>query len=327
MIYKENDQQHLEEIKNGTSKLFPVVPDEIGDVVYCTTDNLELSKTEKEVKKSKTKKLIITILIVAAIVGFVSLSGVLILPIVAGVIGLAIIVYMALKKPKFEGRNEILGTDGFVMQWFENSRDNIRTSKIYKFSEMYDIIVSSTYKLMNGFYYTGSERHYRYWKLADRKSKWPTFDRKIYYNENSNNNDIDASAINIEELWTNYRLNIAMPAFENNEVVYFNYFKGYVTYEVCDKYIGISKDYIIIDGKEYNKGNIKDVRINNGKITIKTDQDFITLEVANIGSFRVFYTLLLEFAKNNLPMKLYASLGGDAAKAMKDALREQGINV
>ena len=155
MIYNENGQKHLEEIKNGTSKLFPVIPNEIGNVVYCTTDNLDFSKSEKELKKSKTIRLIVTILIVAAVVGFVSLSGVLILPIIAGVIGLAIIIYMALKKTKFEGLNEILGTDGFVMQWFENSRDNIRTSKIFKFSDIYDIIVESSYKMINGVFMQG----------------------------------------------------------------------------------------------------------------------------------------------------------------------------
>lgn len=36
VIYKENDQQYLEEIKNGTSKLFPVVPNKIGNVDACS---------------------------------------------------------------------------------------------------------------------------------------------------------------------------------------------------------------------------------------------------------------------------------------------------
>lgn len=326
MIYNENDQKHLDEIKSGTSKLFPVIPNEIGNVVYCTTDNLELSKSEKELKKSKSIKLIITILIVAAVVGFVSLSGVLVLPIVAGVIGLAIIIYMALKKTKFEGLNEILGTEGFVMQWFENNRDNIRTSRVFKFSDMYDIIVESSYKMMNGVFYAGSERNYHFWTITDRKSKLPTLDRKVYYDKNSNNNDINAMPINIEELWTNYRLNKIKQAFDNNEIVYFNYFKGYMTYEIFDKYIGISKSSLIVNGKECNKGNIKDIRLDNGKFTIKTDQDYIVLEVGGIGSFRVFHSLLLEFAKNNLPIKFYAALGGNAGAAMKEALREQGLS-
>ena len=326
MIYNENDQKHLEEIKSGTSKLFPVIPNEIGNVVYCTTDNLELSKSEKELKKSKSIKLIITILIVAAVVGFVSLSGVLVLPIVAGVIGLAIIIYMALKKTKFEGLNEILGTEGFVMQWFENNRDNIRTSRVFKFSDMYDIIVESSYKMMNGVFYAGSERNYHFWTITDRKSKLPTLDRKVYYDKNSNNNDINAMPINIEELWTNYRLNKIKQAFDNNEIVYFNYFKGYMTYEIFDKYIGISKSSLIVNGKECNKGNIKDIRLDNGKFTIKTDQDYIVLEVGGIGSFRVFHSLLLKFAKNNLPIKFYAALGGNAGAAMKEALREQGLS-
>ena len=326
MIYNETNQQHLEEIKNGTLKLFPVIPNEIGNVVYCTTDNLALSKTEKELKKSKAKKLIVTILIVAIVVGFVSLSGVLILPIIAGVIGLAVIVYMALKKAKFEGLNEILGTEGFVMQWFENNRDNIRTTKIFKFSDMYDITVESSYKMINGVFYAGSERNYHLWKMSDRKSKWPTLDRKVYYDKNSNNNDIEAMPINIEELWTKYRLNELKPDFDNDKVVYFNYFKGYMTYEIFDKYIGISKSSLIVDGKECNKGNIKDIRLDNGKITIKTNQDYIVLEVGGIGSFRVFHVLLLEFVKNNLPMRFYAALGGDAGAALKEALREQGMN-
>lgn len=327
MIYKKNDQQHLEEIKNGTSKLFPVIPSEIGNVVYCTTDNLDLSKSEKELKRSKTIKLIVTVLIAAAAVGFLSLSGVVFLPIVAGVIGIAIIVYMAMKKSKFEGYNEILGTDGFVMQWFENSRDNIRTSKIYKFSDMYDIIVESTYKLINGVFYAGSERNYRFWRLEDRKSKWPTFDRKVYYDKNSTNEDIDATPINIEELWTNYRLNEIKPAFDNSEVVYFNYFKGYLTYEIFDKYIGINKDSLIIDGKECNKENIKDIRFDNGKLIIKTNQEYFSLEVGGIGSFMVFQKFLLEFVKNNLPIRFYAALGGDAGAALKEALKEKGFNI
>ena len=327
MIYKENDQQYLEEIKNGNSKLFPVIPNEIGNVVYCSTDNLELSKTVKQLKLSKAIKLAVTILIVAGVVGFVSLSGTMVLPIAAGVIGLAVIVYMALKKAKFEGCNEIIGTEGFVMQWFENSRDNIVVSKVYKFSDMYDIIVASSYKMVNGLFYAGSERHYRFWKLADRKSKWPSYDRKVYYDKNSTNRDIDATPINIEELWTNYRLNLIRPAFDNNEVVYFNYFNGYITYDILDKYIGISKDTLIIDGKECNKENIKAIRFDNGKLIIRTNQDFFSLEVGCIGSFMVFQKLFLEFAKNSLPIGVYAALGGDAGAALKEALREQGLNI
>lgn len=327
MIYNKNDQERLEEIKNGTSKLFPVIPDEIGNVVYCATDKEELSKSVKELRLSKAIRLVVAILIVAVIVGFVSLSGTLILPIVAGVIGLAIIVYMALQKAKFKGYNEILGTEGFVMQWFENSRDNITTSRIYKFSEMYDIIVESSYKLINGIFYAGSERKYHFWKMADRKSKWPTFDRDIYYDKNSTKDDFDVVPINFEEQWTNYRLNILRPAFEKNEVVHFNYFKGPVTYEIFDGYIGVCKDSLIIDGKICNKGNIKDIRLNNGILTIKTNQDIISLEVGGIGSFRAFHVLLLEFVKNNLPIGLYAALGGDAGAALKEALGEQGLKL
>lgn len=327
MIYKENDQQYLEEIKNGTSKLFPVIPEEIGSVVYCTTDNSALGKNEKELKRSKMIKMIVTILIVSAIVGFVSLSGTLILPIVAGVIGLAVIVFMAIKKAKFEGRNEILGTNGFVIQWFENRRDNIAVSQLYKFSDTYDIIVESSYRLINGIFYDGSERNYHLWKLADRKSKWPSFDRKVFYDKNSTNVDIDALPINVEELWANYRFQEMKPTFDNNEVVYFNYFKGHVTYEIYDKYIGISKDSIIIDGKKCDEGNIKDIRFDNGKLTIKTNQDYFSLEVGGIGTFKVFQKFLLEFVKNNLPIGVYAALGGDSSAALKEALREQGLNI
>ena len=178
MIYNKENQQHLQEIKNGTSKLFPVIPNEIGDVVFCATDSLALSKSKTELILSKTIKLIVAILIVAAVVGFLSLSGTLFLPIAAGVIGVAIIVLIAIRKAKFEGTNEILGTEGFVKQWFENSRDNITTSNIYQFSEMYDIIVEAKNVYRNGFY-DRSERKYHYWNLADRKSKWPTFDREV----------------------------------------------------------------------------------------------------------------------------------------------------
>ena len=138
--------------------------------------------------------------------------------------------------------------------------------------------------------------------------------------------DFEAATINIEELWTAYRLRMIRPAFDNNELVYFNYFYGQVTYEIFDKYIGISKSLLIIDGKQCNKENIKDVKMHNGDITIKTDQDNIHIEVRAIGSFRVFHTLLLEFVKNNLPIRFYAAIGGDAGAAMKDALQEKGFD-
>lgn len=327
MIYKRHDKEHLEELKNGTSKLFPIVPKEIGEIVYCTTDNLGINKSEKDVKKNKAKELTKTILIVAAIVGFFCLSGVIYLPIAAGVIGLVIIVRKALENAKFQGQNEILGTEGFVIQYFENSRDNIRLSVVYKFSDIFDIIVESTYKLINGFIYSGSEKNYNFWKWADKNSKWPTFNRKVYYDKNDIKEIIDAVPINFEELWTNYRLKKIRPIFDNNEMVYFNYFVGSITYEVHENYIGISKDSLIIDGKVCNKENIKNVRFNNGLITIKTDRDGISLKVSGIGSFMAFQELFFEFVKNNLPIGVYASIGGDAETALKQALKEQGFDI
>lgn len=327
MIFKENDQRYVEEIKNGTSQLFPIIPKEIGDVVYCSTDNLSLSKSDKKLKLSKTIKLLVTILIVAAVVGLLSLSGVVFLPIVTGVIGLAVIVYMAVKHAKFNGCNEILGADGFVLQWFENSRDNITNSKLFTFSDMYDIVVKSSYTLLNGVFYEGSKRNYHYWKSSDRNSKMPSFDSYVFYDKDGDNKDINAMPINCEELWTNYRLNLVRPAFDNNEIVYFNYFKGDITYDIFDKYIGVSKNALFIDGKECKKDNIKAIQYENGKLIIKTDQDYITLLVGGIGSFMVFQELLLEFAKNNLPIGVFASLGGDAGSALKDALREKGMSI
>lgn len=326
MIYNKENQQHLQEIKDGTSKLFPVIPNEIGNVVFCATDSLALSKSKKELIFSKIIKLIVTILIVAAVVGFLSLSGTLFLPIAAGVIGVAIIVFMAVRKARFEGSNEILGTEGFVKQWFENSRDNITVSNIYKFSDMYDIIVEAKDTYWNGVFYDKSDRKYHYWNLVDRKSKRPTLDREVTYFKDGALDDFEATTINIEELWTSYRLRMIRPAFDNNEMVYFNYFYGQGTYEIFDKYIGISKSLLIIDGKQCNKENIKDIKIHNGDISIKTDQGNIHIEVRAIGSFRAFYTLLLEFVKNNLPIKFYAAIGGDAGAAMKDALREKGFD-
>ena len=140
-------EQILAKIKTGTS-FVKVVPDNIGDIVYFDTTNTDNGPQSRNVYV--LRKLIVIVLTIAALVAVwqaVSLGWAITWTFVIGCAGLA-----GYNLQSFHGTDYFVGTEGFAVFNFKDTRDNITAKDIHRFDASDFLIHKEEQKFVHGVY-------------------------------------------------------------------------------------------------------------------------------------------------------------------------------
>ena len=132
--------EQLEKIAANTS-IFKHIPTEIGNVLYCDTNQPETVKLgDKEAKKTKVIAISICSIILLLYWSFLYehyIWGVIITVI-------ALLVTIGVCDTTFSGTDYFVGNKGFATVSFVDSRDNITSSNVYLFKDMEYLFTGET---------------------------------------------------------------------------------------------------------------------------------------------------------------------------------------
>ncbi len=125
-------KEQLSKISAQTS-IFKHIPEEIGNVLYCDTNQPgEVALGEKEAKRKKITS--IAICAVILLLYWVFLYDHYIWGAIISIIG--ILVTIVASDTTFSGTDYFVGDKGFATVSFYNSRDNITSTKVIPFKEI-----------------------------------------------------------------------------------------------------------------------------------------------------------------------------------------------
>ena len=169
--------EQLEKIAANTS-IFKHIPTEIGNVLYCDTNQPETVKLgDKEAKKTKVIAISICSIILLLYWSFLYehyIWGVIITVI-------ALLVTIGVCDTTFSGTDYFVGNKGFATVSFVDSRDNITSSNVYLFKDMEYLFTGETIVKTN---HTYSNTQY-YFSIFGKEDKETHQFNRIFFAEGS----------------------------------------------------------------------------------------------------------------------------------------------
>ena len=159
-------KSHLDKLEQKCS-IFRYIPDEIGKVVYCDTDQ---PKEEPDSKEQIKRRRMIVIPVCLCI-----LAGVWWLLFVhyiwASILSIIILLIMFMKSDgSFSGTDYLVGEQGFAIIGFSHKRDNITDKRIVLFRDLEYLFTSETVIKQN-FVYTGTDYSFAFYFHFDSETK------------------------------------------------------------------------------------------------------------------------------------------------------------
>lgn len=289
------------------NSIIKYVPEEIGEIVYCDSDN---PKAEPDSKEQTRIKMALSIVIPAAIIAFcwIVFDESPIFDSIATVVML-FCGWVALRMCKsFTGNDFFVGTDGAAIVTFDKTRDNIIEKVFYFFRDFEDFLLAEVKQYQNGMYQRteyqfviyGHEQNNVRKIIIDKKGSYDQKKPDGYYKDQT-----FRFWKKIEHSWSNYKLAQLKDALNKGESIGFSLY-------IEDKYYA---DYIKFKGKEitigdkiYNKSNVKNILFEKGNLIIedvnhssklfglieKGDKETIPLHT--IGNRELFLTFFQYFA-------------------------------
>lgn len=296
----------LAELKSGNS-VFRFVPDNIGEIVYCDSSN---PKAEPDTKEETRKKIIMSILIPAAIVAFCWLvfNESPIFDSIVSVVMLIISIICVKNCLTFSGTDYFVGTEGAVVASFDITRDNVSIVEEMFFRDFSDVVTGETRKYKNGSYQATDYYFVVYTHKVNNEKAVIASVEDSYTQEKPDGYYIDQKFRfwkKIESYWSQYKLAQIKDSINRGDAIGFNIYTD-------DNYIS---DYIMFKGKElyvggkvYNKTNVKDIKFKNGNLIIEDvnhssklfglieSGEKETIPLHSIGNRELFLTFFQYFA-------------------------------
>ena len=262
------DSQLLK-IKDNDS-IFQFIPSEIGDLVYCDTDQPNQKAMSKEDAK-KRKFWAISICIILLALYWVFLYD----HYIWGIIFSAVVIFFTIgfSDTTFSGTDFFVGTEGFAIVKFIGSRDNIISTKIILFKDMELFFTGEVIEKQNYVYQRTNFYFSIYGKYNDENQKYSLLynlegdynDKKPKdpFNPKNASNEYCMMKI-VEAVWSKHFVKEHI----NDEVVNFSVYLKEDDSLYKDA-IKIFKNEIEVYGTRYSKATTKDIYVSNGQLVIE----------------------------------------------------------
>ncbi len=278
--------EQLEKIASQ-SALFKHIPEEIGNVLYCDTNQPnEKALSAKEAKHKKILAIAICSIILLLYWAFLYDHYIW-----GGIITLVAIFFtIGICDTTFSGTDYFVGDNGFATVSFFNSRDKITSCKVYLFKDFEYLFTGETIVKMN---YTYSNTKY-YFSIFGKLDSETNEYHRLYFAEGTYNDKRPKDPMNpdganeeycmlkkVEQVWTSYFvLNHA-----SADTVKFGIIDNEKLYSDA---ISISPKEIDVNGTLYNASNTKKIYTSNGELVIEhinhSKKFFGFIENGNISS-------------------------------------------
>ena len=267
-LIKKRKLDLLESIDSGTS-IFKYIPDQIGNVLYCDTNqNKAEPMAPADAKRKKINVICIGVISLSLIWGLCAIKSLYVLAAILSAIAL----YICYKKfdTSFSGTDVFMGDKGFAVVSFSDNRDNIVEKKIVLFDEVSCIFTGETINKRN-YTYTGTDFHFVFYKKPTSEGVY-----QVAYQINGSYSDEKpedpmcplgapeeyALMKVVEKEWTSYFLNLHKNDMEIN-------FPIMTDDAMYPDVIKMGHGYLNIDGTVYNRDNTKKIYFSNGNLVIE----------------------------------------------------------
>jgi hypothetical protein len=270
-LVEQLSEQLLTAIENGDAP-FKYIPEEIGALKFCYTDNTRAEPYSKEVKCKKLIYWIGGTLIVPALCWCLFNNSPVINSIVS-VIALIVIIKTIKNVTQFEGADYFVGQDGFAELHFYRSRDNIYSKSIHLYDDFSELITGETIKKRN-FSYVGTDYFFCFFSKPGNDNQVSLIlEESGEHHQEKSTDDPHSPHYSywkkIEEIWTMRKLKELFLQKDEKVVFSILYTGNDDNHWYATPYITISQDAIIVGGREYNRDTLKNLWFENGNLVIE----------------------------------------------------------
>ena len=259
--------EQLDKIAAQTA-IFKYIPEEIGNVLYCDTN--QPNNEPLSVEKAKRKKLIaFSICALILILYWIFLYNHYIW---GGIITVfAVLIATVISNSIFYGTDYFVGDKGFATVSFLGTRDNITSVNIHLFKDIEYFFTGECINKINFTYSNTSYYFSIYGKLDESTNQY----NKIFYSEGSYNDKRPNDPLNpneadetycmlkiVEKAWTSF----FVLSHATDDKINFGLLKDDV---LCANAITLSRNEIDVYGTLYNSFNTKSICMSNGNLIIE----------------------------------------------------------
>ena len=310
-ITEQVSEKLLTSIKNGEAP-FRVIPQEIGELKFVYSNN---TKAEPYTKGVKRKKLFLWIgaPVTVALVCWLIINNSPIFNSIVSAIAIIVIVKSINNILNFKGTDFFVGSNGFAVLKFKNSRDNIVSKSIYIYSDFSELITGETVKKQNGAY-VGTDYYFCFFGIPDSNNQVKLIIEEggTHHQEKSKDDPHSPHYTfwkKIEEIWTAQKLEQLL--VDKHETVTFSilHTKKNDDRWFATPYITILPNCIVVGDREYNRETLKNLWFENGNLVIEhvnhLKKFFGLIEkgniehipMANVGNRKLFILYLSSIIK------------------------------
>lgn len=291
---------------------FKYIPEEVGNLKFCYTDNTKAEPYTKEVKR---KKLLSWIggSIAVAVACWCIFNNSPIFDSIVSVIVLIVIIKTINNISNFKGTDYFVGDKGFAVLKFEKSRDNLVSKSIHLYSDFSELITGETVKKQNGSY-VGTEYFFAFFGKPDENNhvKLILEESGTHHQEKAKDDPLDHQYTfwkKIEEIWTAQQLEQLLAKQEDATTFSILHTEKNDDIWFATPYITISSNAILVGGREYNRETLKNLWFDNGNLVIEhinhSKKLFGLIEkgnieripLTNVGNRRLFMLYLSSIIK------------------------------
>lgn len=278
--------EQLDKIRSNAS-IFKHIPEEIGNVLYCDTNQPNI----EPISASAAKRRKIIAISVCAFILLLYWSFLYNHYIWGGIITVITIFFtIGVWDTSFTGTDYFVGDKGFCTVSFSGSRDTMISKNIYIFKDIQYFFTGECVNKMNYSYSNTSYYFSIYGKLNESTNQYD----RIFFSEGSYNDKHPSDPDNpngadniycmlkmVEKVWTSY----FVLSHADDEQINFGILKDD---ELYFEAIKISRNEIDVNGTVYNSSNTKSIYASNGNLVIEhinhTKKLFGFIEKGDISS-------------------------------------------
>lgn len=258
MIFNDDEKQLLQDVKGGKS-YFSYIPDDIGEILFCTTT----TQSAKPMSKRNRFILLVLSILVPGLLIYLFYDVILvdIVCLFAACVGIEIALF-------YKGTDYFVGTEGFAIAEFKKSRSNVVSKKVVRWDEVEDVIATEWVKVEKR-----DEKLIYFIRVNGRKKDAGQGRCELVRFEDDYQDGKLKSIYNyevrfwkaVEEQWMEYIWPKVQVKYDGGEEVAFHeYFGG----ECRENYVRLQGKNLIVGKMAFREGDIQMVEADDEKITI-----------------------------------------------------------
>lgn len=244
-----------------TENFFKVIPQNIGEIQYCSSTN---PKAEKDSAKTRAIQYLLAIgipVLMIILVAVLSSSPVFIA--IVAVVSLFVLIRCVYKISSFHGMDFFVGNKGVARLTFKDDRNNAKIIDEILFEDAADYTSKEVHRYHNRSY-VGTEIEKKFWGEVNEKGQ-----RSVLggWTGTISKDGIEYKFMQqAESAWSVYYFSKVKDQFANEHKISFNVYtdKGFI-----NDYFIFENETLQVSDRIYDKSTLKDVRIGNGVLIIE----------------------------------------------------------